>query len=40
MKETEQKIKGQWFTPENVADEMVKKNVAFVGNCNDLYTFF
>lgn len=23
MKETEQKIKGQWFTPENVADEMV-----------------
>lgn len=23
MKETDQKIKGQWFTPENVADEMV-----------------
>ena len=23
MKETEQKIKGQWFTPENIADEMV-----------------
>lgn len=23
MKETEQKIKGQWFTPDNIADEMV-----------------
>lgn len=24
MKETEQKIRGQWFTPDNIADEMVK----------------
>lgn len=24
MTETEQKIKGQWFTPDNIADEMVK----------------
>lgn len=24
MKETIQKIRGQWFTPDNIADEMVK----------------
>lgn len=24
MKETEQKIRGQWFTPDNIADEMIK----------------
>lgn len=24
MKETEQKIRGQWFTPDNISDEMVK----------------